>query len=233
MTVRGKWDRLNRQLGSWLTPSGRHLRDLQAAQGRFDLLQDLQQRLLGTEGLLGDPAYESLVNEELSAIEETLDEAFSPTIGHSPEPPEVEPAANTDVGSYLNERIVWRLGSIDLAHPKDWERVEAPGNLKYLLDRLKALETYTWKKLPQLSKSNHRWEDPSVWEKPSLNRLAQLNLTDQSGWYQVQLDGRGRLIGFREGAVFNVVWWDRDHEVYLTKKKRKSQKKSARSSRAA
>jgi hypothetical protein len=97
--------------------------------------------------------------------------------------------------------------------------MEGPPAFQDLLARLAAYEGMTWTEVAVASKHNHPWEDWSEWEQASRDRLQELELQDQSGWYQLHLDKRGRLIGFRDGAAFNILWWDRDHEVYVTRRR--------------
>lgn len=120
---------------------------------------------------------------------------------------------------WRQQRIVWRLGRIDLCHPKAWTDIETSAAMLSILGRIRSLESLTWSEIDSLSKHNHAWEDVSKWEQPSRERLEFLELDDQEGWYQIHVDNLGRIIGFREANVFNVLWWDRDHEVYVTKRR--------------
>lgn len=201
-------------------------RDASVANANLEALVAHQAQAGGLTDALEDPDLHGAIASELDKIEEDLgayeEQAFfrrPPALAKL----SVGPVANQT--SHLRQQIVWRLGSVDLDHPQSWCRCESGETLRDLAGHLKNLESYTWGELPALSDSNHEWEDVSAWEGPSQARVRELNLDDQSGWYQLHLTGRGRLFGFRMENVFNVVWWDRDHEVYEPKKLRKSQKK--------
>ncbi|WP_437621793.1 hypothetical protein [Sorangium sp. So ce1151] len=152
-------------------------------------------------------ATEQLASEPLWAIK---------LFKQPPERAEVLPSSSAPDDSWRQQRIVWRLGNFDLTHPKNWLELESPDAITDLLKRLGDLELNTWSEIDSMSKHNHAWDGWAKWEKGSQDKIKKMNLDDQNGWYQIQMDRMGRLIGFRVGHVFNLVWWDRDHEVYKT-----------------
>ncbi len=108
------------------------------------------------------------------------------------------PAHVVDPNAYRAERLSWRIGDIDLEHPQPWTRVEDGAAVLDLVVRLR------------------EWEGFDTWSETSRARVVELGLDDQSTWYQLRLDRRGRLFGFRLGSIFHILWWDRDHVIYET-----------------
>lgn len=51
---------------------------------------------------------------------------------------------------------------------------------------------------------------------PAQKNLDRLKLPELFGdaIFRFRLGGSQRLWGFRQGAIFHVVWWDPDHNVY-------------------
>lgn len=160
-----------------------------------------------------------LAEEELESIEGEADEIDGEDFFVQPSTRSEELPRLPDLTAYLKRKIVWRFGSLDLNHPKCWTEEEDAQALVAVVSKLVAYERNTWEEVEALSKHTHDWSDTSKWAEASQNRLAERKLDDQEGWYQLALTGKGRFFGYRTDDVFNAVWWDRDHEVYETKKK--------------
>jgi hypothetical protein len=196
----------------------------QQAIARHEQLESWRTEAEGLDQLASDPSMVGEIELILSRILEGIEAMMTPP-APKPNPSRPSVPIPADQTGYLRETITWRLGSFDFDHPKCWCDEESSTVLRELASKMKWLERYTWGELPGLSIHNHDWEDPSEsWAEASVQRLAELNLDDQSGWYQLHLDARGRLFGFRSGSVLNLVWWDRDHEVYETQQRKKSQR---------
>lgn len=171
-----------------------------------------------------EPELKALADEDLAALEtdvrvfeEDTPLARSFFKGKPSTPSDLRPVEDMDPKAYRKQRVAWRLGRGDLEHPKVWLAEEGVDTLLGILDRLAQYEKMTWEEVHMASRHNHEWESIDEWQPESRKRLEALELDDQSGWYQLHLDKRGRLFGYRQDNVFHVVWWDRDHEVYKTK----------------
>lgn len=53
----------------------------------------------------------------------------------------------------------------------------------------------------------------------ALERLALLNLDDQTRISRLRFMGAARLYGFLLDNVFHVVWWDPNHQVWPVEKR--------------
>lgn len=175
------------------------------------------------EASQGDPGLSGMLESDLNEIEEEVAQFLSDSpaarrfFASRPPAKEMRPVTAEDLGAYRKRRVVWRLGTLDLQHPRDWLREGDASALLDVLARMRDYERLTWSEVDTASRHNHPWEDIGEWERESRDRLAELELDDQDGWYQLHLERRGRLFGFRVGEVFNIVWWDRSHEVYRTR----------------
>ncbi|MBI1946384.1 MAG: hypothetical protein HYS27_11840 [Deltaproteobacteria bacterium] len=117
------------------------------------------------------------------------------------------------VHDYRTQAPTWAVRFLDLRHPKAWLTLEGASTVEALLQRLAVLESKTWTEVDALPHA-HSWEGWDGWEKTSRDRLHELTLDDRDGWYQLPTGNMGRVFGFRVGSVLNLVWWDRDHDVY-------------------
>ena len=53
-----------------------------------------------------------------------------------------------------------------------------------------------------------------AYSREALRRLETLGLSDMTSIARLQLTGQQRLYGFLVDAVFHVVWWDPNHEIW-------------------
>lgn len=56
--------------------------------------------------------------------------------------------------------------------------------------------------------------------KKALDRLEMLRLADQDCIHRLSIGGKKRLYGFLVGTVFHIVFWDPEHEIWPSQKKR-------------
>lgn len=198
---------------------------LASAEADVERLAKFKEEIETIRALAVDGTDPRDLSGEIEAAERALDDYAHEGAFFKPPTSRRErvPTGGGPTDHWRSQRIVWRLGRLDLDHPKPWLKHEGAETLATILVRLRSMEFNIWADIDQMS-HNHDWEDLSEWERASLKRLEDLELDDQTGWYQLHLSKMGRLIGFREGNVFNVVWWDKDHDVYVTKRnKKKSQ----------
>jgi len=55
--------------------------------------------------------------------------------------------------------------------------------------------------------------------RPARKRMVELNLDDAEELFEFRLGATERIWGTMTGSVFNLLWWDPDHKVYLVRKK--------------
>jgi hypothetical protein len=56
-------------------------------------------------------------------------------------------------------------------------------------------------------------------KKVARDRLDQLKLDDIEELFEIRLSGKGRIWGTMTGPIFNLLWWDPNHEAYEVEKK--------------
>lgn len=92
----------------------------------------------------------------------------------------------------------------------DWGKRELKGLMKYL----KMMESLTWKRI----KTDGR--DGSL-RFTSINQRdfpkeipSSLNISPDETLIEITVGDPCRLFGFRTGRIFNVIWFDKNHNVY-------------------
>jgi len=79
-----------------------------------------------------------------------------------------------------------------------------------IFPKLRELETMTWGDiLIKAKKQNHSIELGDL-NKTARDRLVELRIEAES-LFSLRLSGNIRLYGFMVGAVYNILWYDKDH----------------------
>lgn len=100
----------------------------------------------------------------------------------------------------------------------------APERLIEVFHTLHQFEGSTWAQLRTDRPSDptlHYYEDPTVIARWAQQRLAEFN-TRRVGdpLWAFHITGERVVWGFKDGDTFHVLWWDPEHRVYPTRKRR-------------
>ena len=124
-----------------------------------------------------------------------------------------------DPVSYDSMNFSWRVHNnyIDYDHPEfGWNKVEILYFLKKIVQSLQSFEGLTWHDVKQ-KRHCHQW---GLYEIPTecYNRLEEHQI-DITELYQIPLGNKPRIIGYKTGKIFYLLWWDKDHKFCPTKVK--------------
>lgn len=123
-------------------------------------------------------------------------------------PARLLPAAETS-----DERLCWRFTHVDHGSRWDFRSVE-PDLLCEILVKLAHCESMTLNEVRNTRKFLVEYDLPGKLCKEALDRLAVMRRDDMTKIHRLDFKGKQRLYGFLEGNVFNVVWWDPEHEIW-------------------
>jgi len=119
-------------------------------------------------------------------------------------------AAGLDPDSWRDDFPAWRFHMLDTGGPYCWTAITAEKAVS-LQKRLAEFEKLRWREVLN-QKSNHDWD---IGE---LSRDAQRRLADEfpqiETLYQLRIQKRQRVYGYRIGNVLHLLWWDEKHRVY-------------------
>jgi len=87
-----------------------------------------------------------------------------------------------------------------------------------LLDRLVALEGRTWLEMMIHDKKSHHHVSVSDLIKEAQDRLGELHIYEDE-LFSLRLNGKGRLFGILSEGIFQIVWYDCNHEICPSHKK--------------
>jgi hypothetical protein len=108
-------------------------------------------------------------------------------------------------------RPAWRLDLVDLDGPFGWGKA-GRAELLTIFERLKSFESMSWREIDQ-SPSCHLVPLDRI-SKPARDRLESLKLEDTDGLYQLRIQAKVRVFGFRDRNILRILWWDDDHQVW-------------------
>lgn len=92
---------------------------------------------------------------------------------------------------------------------------------KCILSKLAEFENMTWREIKQQThgekgKSSNHFVDISKLCKEAQKRLSQLQLTENI--FSLRIKGKVRIYGVLESRVFEILWYDPNHEIYPIEK---------------
>lgn len=122
--------------------------------------------------------------------------------------------------------LSWRFSHRDMGGPFGWATV-SDSELTDVLGKLVEFETKTW---DQLHAARCHPMSISVLEKPARDRLTELDLDDYDNLMSFHLSGPKRIWCVADGNLMRVLWWDPDHQAYLTEVDRADRLKRKRRS---
>lgn len=124
---------------------------------------------------------------------------------------------------YYDKYPRWAFSKCDFEHEK-WGISCKSGVLDNLLLTLKSLESMNWCTI--LSNTNGRVGNTrshsiaiECLKEEAIERLRELNLDDYDELYSLAVDNKKRIWGVINDGVFNIIWYDLNHEVCESKKK--------------
>lgn len=113
------------------------------------------------------------------------------------------------------------FGLLDSDHHGSWDWDLTEGERATFLGFMRESGRLTWNELRSQTTGGHKKHHDQATEslcKEARDRLGEIGLGDQESLFRFRLAGKTRLWGvfIGERHEFNVLWWDRDHEVYPT-----------------
>jgi len=124
-----------------------------------------------------------------------------------------------DPSFFEDSNFSWRVhnGYIDYSHTRfGWGKVNILDFLKSIVQCLQSYEGYTWREVRQ-KRHCHPWGTDEI-PKDCARRLEERQI-DIEELYQIPLGSKPRIIGYKDGRIFYLMWWDKEHEFCPTKAK--------------
>jgi len=119
--------------------------------------------------------------------------------------------------SYDDVNFLWRVNNdyIDYKHPEfGWGKVEILLFLRKIVQALQNYEGLTWHEIKEKPHC-HPWGLNDI-PKECFKRLEERQI-DIEQLYQIGLGNKPRIIGYKDRAIFYLMWWDAEHKFCPTK----------------
>lgn len=117
-------------------------------------------------------------------------------------------------------KVVVQFGRFDVGSEWCLSQVESE-ELRTVLQRIGAIETMTVREA--FNNQDEPGKDYSVADLPTKaarERLIHLKYDDEDQISRLRVSGTGRLYGFRRNERFYALWWDPQHNIWPSPKKR-------------
>ena len=121
--------------------------------------------------------------------------------------------------------IVWSFDEIDREGKFAFDTSRSDLDSKLIIDKMIDYSSMTWQEIKRQTHDGAKSKNHSIavneLSKDAQARLRALKKEDVTdSLFFFALSNLIRLIGRRDGAVFHILWYDPNHEAYLTKNHR-------------
>lgn len=106
-------------------------------------------------------------------------------------------------------RISWQFSTMEMTGPFKFCPIR-PQTWRKILERLKHLDARTWAEV--IGDRDHPIPVELLSPKAK-KRLQEIQRDDIDAIFSFHLEGEPRIVGVRVDNVFQVLWWDPNHEV--------------------
>lgn len=121
--------------------------------------------------------------------------------------------------SLEKSNFMWRVhnGYMDYEHADfGWSGVGILYFLKKIIQSLQSYEGLTWQEVREKGHC-HPWGVDDI-PRDCARRLEDRQI-DIDQLYQIPLGSKPRIIGYKDGRIFYLMWWDEEHQFCPTKAK--------------
>lgn len=126
------------------------------------------------------------------------------------------PKKSRDPISFETELFTWRVHHkyIDCDHGiLGWDKVSILECIQVIIPQLHSYEGLTWNQI-KTKPHCHTWELDKL-PKDFYARLQERSL-DIDELFQISLGSKPRLLGYKDGKIFYLIWYDPNHQFWPT-----------------
>lgn len=113
----------------------------------------------------------------------------------------------------------WQIGILQTKGPFGWGVLDEAA-LHKIRERLANLETMTWREILIKSKKQHHTIRVAALPGENQKRLREIGQHDVDRLVSLRVSSRERIFGILDKAVLRLLWWDPEHQVYPSSKRR-------------
>ena len=118
-----------------------------------------------------------------------------------------------------DERFRWSGDAIDYEYDGSWSWDLTPKEVADLLTLLGNLTQHSWREVKSMTTNGHHLHHAQPTASlcdEARERLDQLQRGDEEEVFRLRHGNRLRIWGVLNRAVFQIIWYDREHKVYPT-----------------
>ena len=139
--------------------------------------------------------------------------SFKPVSVYTPATDQ-SPRTAADVDWIRKASPVWRTHLMDFDGPFGWSSVSADG-MRKIQTSLKSYESMKWQDIDSKKSCGAiELRDVDAKSRAARTRLVAIGYSQFETLYKLRVDTKSRIWGIRDRHVFQLLWWDPDHQVY-------------------
>jgi len=127
---------------------------------------------------------------------------------------------NVDPYKYKEQSPSWKFDRCDKIHPR-WSLYHKGKFDTDLLKKLGVFEGLSWRDIERQTHDNNKSSSHFV-KVNNLNKEAQSCLEDfrifDDELFSLRITNKERIYGLLNNGIFNIIWYDKHHEIYPTSK---------------
>ena len=118
---------------------------------------------------------------------------------------------------YYKWKPSWNFSICDFEH-EAWSLKTSKDIYSEVIDKLVSFENMRWKDIIVRDKDKNHWITCDKLSKPAQKRIRDKQW-EYSELFSLRLSGKLRLFGYIENGIFNIIWYDKNHEICPSPKK--------------
>ena len=127
-----------------------------------------------------------------------------------------KPKIVADPEAYYHRNPSWRFTRAEMVDPFGWHELTAE-EAHFVREKLIEFEKRTWADILVKDEDHNHDIEISKLSEQARERFNELNIACDVV-HSLRLSGKNRVIGIMDNGVFEVLWWDPDHQVCPVKK---------------
>jgi len=142
------------------------------------------------------------------------DSQKSPKSSYKPKPKKQPKTSIENIPKSLKEKSpVWVFSKIDIYGKWGWINLDRHTLTQVILRKIKKFETMKWGEIQKQRSKHHSMPVANICS-DAQKRLKEIGIFDIDELFSFNINGKKRIWGLKDRFIFEVLWWDPEHEVY-------------------
>ena len=118
---------------------------------------------------------------------------------------------------YNDRKAAWHVSRLRLANPYGWHELPLE-RIQYIQEKLAHFEKKTWNEIFVIEKKHNHAVSVADLRCPLAKSWMRKNMPDQDFLWTLRLSGPERVWGIYSQGVYQLLFWDPEHNILPTQK---------------